>query len=302
MEHSSPTLGLPTSCARGFPWGRAQCWPGPAADPGAAPPRQPCPAGSSFCFQACCACTSPDCREYRRRWDETIGLEAWYQSCPFSFAVAPKVEGARSFAARQGISWQFTHIRVRRHHLKIPQRGKLHWILTLLYFRANSRWKRCAVLVLQLLGEVRMDTVGSRAPVGQGHFSAQMAVVWGAAVGQRVCAHPRGCWSCWWWLSSKTGICKPSTCSSPSKGMELLLTKRTARHCPLGRRKLNTSSHLCKPIELCEGFIFSRCTTWGRALEKLIQTLFSPAPLKYSEERELMGSLLGRDYKGKIWQ
>lgn len=35
-------------------------------------------------------------------------------------------------------------------------------------------------------------------------------------------------------FSSKISICKPLTWSSPSKGMELLLIKRTANHCPWG--------------------------------------------------------------------
>lgn len=122
MEQSSPTLGLPTNCARGFPRGTPRAGVASAADPGATPPCQqlillPGPAY---------ACTSPDCKKYCRSWDAIPGLEALYQSCPLSFVATPKVEGAKSFIARQDISrhWQLAHIRVRRHHLKITAERK----------------------------------------------------------------------------------------------------------------------------------------------------------------------------------
>lgn len=103
-----------------------------------------------------------------------------------------------------------------------------------------------------------------------------MGMGWGSRCGQRegVCTLPRSCCSCCrWWRLSKTGIWKPLTRSSPTEGTELLLTKGTASHCPLGRSKVNASSHLCEPIQLCKRFIFSRYATRRHTLEKLVQRL-----------------------------
>lgn len=89
--------------------------------------------------------------------------------------------------------------------------------------------------------------------IEQGPWCERRAGVW---------RWPRSCCSfCRWWLLSKTGICKPLTHSSPTEGTQLLLTKETANHGPLGRNKLNASSHLCEPIWLCKRLIFSRYAT-----------------------------------------
>lgn len=47
--------------------------------------RQASPALQQLLLLPACACTSPDCKKYCRSWGAATGLEALYQSCPFSF-------------------------------------------------------------------------------------------------------------------------------------------------------------------------------------------------------------------------
>lgn len=211
MAQCSPTLGLPTSCAQGFPGGTPQCWAGNPA------------AGAGMQLQGWKPCTeSPSALQLAQRWNKVTYCQTRHL---LTVATCPQQGKETSPEDHREENCSGCPLDT---HTSLVMRADVRGVLSLCSIH-RERWG-CS-------GR-EQGSRGRRTLLGK-HRGWKGCGVRELLWGQRVCAHART--SCRWWLLSKTGICKPLTWNSPNEGMELLLTKGTASHCPLERRKLNTS-------------------------------------------------------------